>query len=170
MKTYIEYLTESELNDNFWKWFDDSKVVDASGQPLVVYHGSYDFGFSEFNKKYRGTSTNAKSAKLGFYFTDNISEAKMYANRSASGGLYSVFLKMNDPLIYRYENNQNINWDYDFTKLLKTAIQSGNDGLILLNTFDNFKPHNQYIVFSPTQIKSVDNRGTWNPDDPNIYK
>lgn len=25
---------------NFWKWFGDSKVVDADGKPLVVYHGT----------------------------------------------------------------------------------------------------------------------------------
>ena len=25
---------------NFWKWFADSRVVDAEGRPLVVYHGT----------------------------------------------------------------------------------------------------------------------------------
>ena len=25
---------------NFWRWFGDSKVVDAEGRPLVVYHGT----------------------------------------------------------------------------------------------------------------------------------
>lgn len=25
---------------NFWRWFGDSKVVDADGKPLVVYHGT----------------------------------------------------------------------------------------------------------------------------------
>ena len=25
---------------NFWQWFGDSKVVDAEGRPLVVYHGT----------------------------------------------------------------------------------------------------------------------------------
>lgn len=32
IKEYREY-----LNDNFWNWFGDSKVVDDKGNPLVVY-------------------------------------------------------------------------------------------------------------------------------------
>jgi len=31
--------TEEGLR-NFWRWFGDSKVVDAEGRPLVVYHGT----------------------------------------------------------------------------------------------------------------------------------
>jgi len=43
--TIYEYLNEeknieSNLNSNFWKWFDNSKIVDLYGKPLVVYHGS----------------------------------------------------------------------------------------------------------------------------------
>ena len=33
-------LGQSPLNENFKKWFGDSKVVDKDGRPLVVYHGS----------------------------------------------------------------------------------------------------------------------------------
>jgi hypothetical protein len=29
-----------KFNQAFWNWFSDSKVVDAHGQPLVVWHGS----------------------------------------------------------------------------------------------------------------------------------
>ena len=34
----------------FKKWFGDSKVVDANGDPLVVYHGT-DQDFSVFRTK-----------------------------------------------------------------------------------------------------------------------
>jgi hypothetical protein len=32
-------MTTSKLNEAFWKWFGDSKVVDANGDPLIVYRG-----------------------------------------------------------------------------------------------------------------------------------
>lgn len=32
------------------------------------------------------------------------------------------------------------------------------------------KATDAYIVFEPTQIKSIDNQGTFDPDDPNIFK
>ena len=40
---------ESNLNQNFWKWFGNSKVVDKQGNPLVVYHGGA-IGIKKFNK------------------------------------------------------------------------------------------------------------------------
>jgi hypothetical protein len=30
----------TKLNDNFYKWFGNSKVVDKRGKPMVMYHGS----------------------------------------------------------------------------------------------------------------------------------
>ena len=49
------------------------------------------------------------------------------------------------------------------------------DGIIIRNTIDDIGERSQgiqdtYIVFKPEQIKSVNNRGTFNPEDPNIYK
>jgi hypothetical protein len=51
--TICEYLNEQEslenvkLNDNFWKWFGNSKVVDNNGNPQIFYHGT-DAYFNEF--------------------------------------------------------------------------------------------------------------------------
>ena len=47
-KILFESHLESNLNDNFQKWFFGSKVVDANGEPLVVYHGTGK-KFSKFN-------------------------------------------------------------------------------------------------------------------------
>jgi hypothetical protein len=43
--TIHEYLNEQQeiknnLNNNFKKWFGDSKVVDEQGRPMIVYHGT----------------------------------------------------------------------------------------------------------------------------------
>ena len=41
---------KTNLNDNFWKWFSGSKVVDKNGNPLVVYHGT-GAKFDEFDSE-----------------------------------------------------------------------------------------------------------------------
>lgn len=68
-----------ELNDNFWKWFGDSKVVDNQGKPLVVYHGT-NKSFNSFDKLKRGSVTSAKSSMDGFWFTTDKNLAGSYAN------------------------------------------------------------------------------------------
>ena len=56
----------------FQRWFGDSKVVDAEGKPLVVYHGTNiapgGANFTEF-----------KTGGVGAFFTDNRSIAESYA-------------------------------------------------------------------------------------------
>ena len=46
--------------------FPDSKVKN------IVYHGSGQFGFDKFSKEKLGESTKAGSAKLGFFFSNNL--------------------------------------------------------------------------------------------------
>ena len=100
----INSITENDenvktLNDNFWKWFGKSKVVDKNGNPMVFYHGT-NKNFDKFSyKKTNDTSVLGK----GFYFTADEDIAKTYL-----GGLYGkpnknshviqVYLKMENPL------------------------------------------------------------------------
>lgn len=70
--------TETE---NFKRWFKDSKAVDADGKPLVVYHGTAaDLTF--FDPLALGVSTQAKSARGGFFFTSSQKVASGYAHMS----------------------------------------------------------------------------------------
>lgn len=48
-------------------------------------------------------------------------------------------------------------------QLLEIAKEEGYDGIWLTNGKDNV-----YVAFEPTQVKSVANRGTFDPTDPNI--
>lgn len=50
----------------FKRWFGDSKVVDDSGKPLVVYHTSTFGDFNVFNKAEQRKGV----AGFGFYFSD----------------------------------------------------------------------------------------------------
>ena len=50
----------------FLNWFGDSKVVDESGDPVVVYHGT-THSFDEFNK---GRANVENDMGAGFYFSN----------------------------------------------------------------------------------------------------
>ncbi len=56
---------------------NSSKVVDENGEPQVVYHGTSEI-FNIFDRNKLGSSTDASSARLGFFFTDNIDIANGY--------------------------------------------------------------------------------------------
>ena len=59
----------------FRNWFGDSKIVDAEGKPLVVYHGTDRPGFSEFSAK------NKRNIDYGdaLYFTSDAVTASDYS-------------------------------------------------------------------------------------------
>lgn len=70
--------TEEGLR-NFWRWFGDSKVVDAEGRPLVVYHGTaYDF--DNFDAGRNRTELNDKYQGDGFHFSPDPQVASRYAD------------------------------------------------------------------------------------------
>lgn len=149
----------------FKKWFGDwennlensSKVIDKeTKEPMVCYHGSYDYGFTIFNKKYRGNVTGAKSSKKGFFFYDKKKDSEKFSKMSASGGVYEVFLNIKYPNIKNY-NSENVDADKELLKLINSFEF---DGAIALNIKDGFDIGNQYIVFEPNQIKLADGSNT----------
>lgn len=68
---------------NFWRGFGDSKVVDAQGRPLVVYHGTPS-DFDSFSGKFLGKVTRATSSKSGFFFASTPRTAQSYADHGAT--------------------------------------------------------------------------------------
>ncbi len=86
-------LSREEDSAAFQRWFADSKVVDADGKPLVVYHGSPN-DFTVFSYKFN--NSNGQAEGRGFYFTDNRSYAEGY--QSDGGKLFEVYLSLQNPL------------------------------------------------------------------------
>ncbi|WP_052012468.1 LPD38 domain-containing protein [Pectobacterium betavasculorum] len=64
----------------FKSWFGDSKVMDATGRPLVVYHGTG----SDFERFEQNTNRGAggESARQGFFFTTSSDVANSYAEET----------------------------------------------------------------------------------------
>ena len=87
---------------NFKRWFGDwendpkhaSKVVDENGEPLVVYHGTPNGGFSVFDTRGEGMSENT-----GAWFTSIRENAQSYQEYDDDEGLYAVFLNIRNPYI-----------------------------------------------------------------------
>lgn len=105
----------------FKRWFGDSKVVDADGKPLVVYHGTgKDFG-GVFNTQ-GGTG---KTFDTGAFFTASTDVADSYTNGSAPN-VAPVYLNLTNPLVVEVDG---ANWDRipQKSKVLLPAIGKGKE-------------------------------------------
>jgi len=169
----------------FKKWFKDSKVVDANGEPLVVYHGTAgDFSTFDLFAK----SVGVKAEEGGFFFALSPKLAGLFARvaqgkREAGANVMPVYLSVQNPKTLQREDVMRIRddqWVHDPRKMreqISLAKQEGYDGLLLKNyledlTVDNetyIKGEDQWVAFEPTQIKSATgNVGTFDETNPDI--
>lgn len=178
-------------SEAFKRWFGDSKVVDESGQPLVVYRGMSVNAFNSPNKFNNGS-----------WFSSAKDYAKLYSKGKGifkKSKVYPVYLSIKKPFyigstdtgfdsFYKKEDfykniadrlNIDTNiitdklknvegvWVYsivdskEFSDLLK---ESGYDGIEAIE-----RGNHTYKTFYSNQIKSVYNRGTFDPSNNNIY-
>ena len=151
------------INDNFFKWFNNSLIVNTNGKPLILYHGSSE----EFEEFYGDT-----------FFTDDYYNADGYAGED--GIVYEVYLSIKNPLILDCKNKKwnNIITPYgkSTTEVISNIDRTKYDGIIFNNIKDNWIDDEDYqdsapiyVSFFPNQIKSVENDGSWDMDDDNIY-
>jgi hypothetical protein len=173
--------------DNFKKWFKQSKVVDAKGKPLVVYHGSPDLRGLKSDYVFKPRFDENKS----FFFTDSLRMAKSYADpkraydyQNAEEGVIGVYLSIQNPLIVDAQNQiwRKFRTEIDGIELVGTAelikySKSKNyDGVIVKNVRDYYNNNeniktggNVYVAFESTQIKLADGtNSTFSSDNPDI--
>lgn len=141
-----------KLNDAFWKWFGNSKVVDKNGQPLVVYHGTTK-SFNSFDKNRVGERKGTVRGK-GFYFTDSLSRAErwggsLFSGKTKNTRVMDVYLNIRNPYIGQ-----------------SRYIPDGYDGRIIKEDDGT----TTYVVLEPNQIKSVKNVGRWDPNSNNMFE
>ena len=154
-KQINESFEQSNLNDNFWKWFGNSKIIDKNGNPFVCYHGT-NRRFKKFNKSITGTFGE------GIYFTPNYSVAKSYGTK-----LLPVYLKIENPLWINAETPDYLR-NAIYNK--KSELLKDYDGIIVGHPLNGIIMASEIIIFEPNQIKSADNNGEWNPNSNNIYE
>ncbi|MER2539910.1 MAG: hypothetical protein ABTQ26_11780 [Azonexus sp.] len=140
----------------FKKWFGDSKVVDADGKPLVVYHGT--------NKDFDTFRTG-----LGAHFgtVDQAADILSFVEKtqgSEGSNVMPVYLSIKNPKRTRDMGNSPISW----AKQVAKWQEQGFDGLVYRNTKEG-SGGDSYVAFDRKQIKSATgNNGQFDGSNPNI--
>lgn len=157
-----------EYNDekiaNLANWHKDSHAVtkESDGSPKVFYHGTnIKFDAFDIDKSKRGWLGKS------FYFTDSKSKAKGYGKN-----VISTYLNLKNPYIskandhYSFVNEVKEQFgvkenygEFDPAQVLK---EHGYDGVVYKDWDDEVGTI--YTAFSPNQIKSITNKGTFNPN------
>jgi hypothetical protein len=161
MEKYIPFFEDTSIDitktPNFKKWFGNSKVVDRSGKPLVVYHGT-DKKFDVFNKDKQGSKFWHSLG--GFFFTD-------LKHRAQGTTVMNVYLNIQNPYVqtaYDYYGAVD-KFDNSNGEMVKWAKEGGHDGIILSSPSGSM-----YVVFDPNQIKSTNNNGDFSKSKDSIYE
>jgi hypothetical protein len=180
-----EAMAYSKINQTdtpaFKKWFGDSKVVDADGKPLVVYHGT-NADFSEFK------TTRGGEFGPAIYFTDSPREAGEYSE-AVKGVSFSAPSAHIMPMFVRIENPYTKGVDEFWKEFggvgsdadgVERAKAAGYDGVIAKRAdryYDNDAREfvdrgnmlTHYIAFDKSQAKSaIGNNGNFDGTNPDI--
>jgi hypothetical protein len=164
----------------FKEWFGDSKVVDENGEPLVVYHGATAADFEAFD-----AAADAKHIALpGIFFTPSAAKAADFASSASrkefrdrdgyiegyeGAATVPVYLSVKNPATISLDDRETgvMSGHAQVREALNAAREAGHDGAIITGWADG-SGDVQYVAFDPTQIKSVNNRGTFDASDPRI--
>lgn len=179
---------------NFWRWFGDSKVVDAEGKPLVVYHATQSgVQIDAFNRRYKPDVKMQDDSidSIGTWFTDSTVRVNDYAD----GTVYPSYLKIDNPRKYQSFNDLRFDWkDSQLSgkrdaawKKRKAQFDRNNhfgnsdefiaelgydnqDGVIINRNGDGeWKDQTAYLAIKPEQIKSATgNNGSFDASNPDI--
>ena len=156
----------------FKAWFKESKVVDAQGQPVVVYRGA-------------GRDEGPKS---GEWFTDRPDTASGYAQGRAdmfpvtgAANVTPAYLSLQNPLVVDarhmgWDSIMDPRWEGELTtdEVVEFAKEHGHDGVIIKNLSDQMTEEGgigtTYVAFNDGAAKSIFNRGTFDASTPNILQ
>ena len=157
-QTLFQTATPTDTEE-FKKWFGDSKVVDKNGNPKIVYHNTMR-NFTAFNLSYVRRMVEIPA----FFFAPESDPYCEYGDIEMP-----VYLSMKNPYKGNYSNYKGIKGgltDNAFMEIRETLIADGYDGIIGEESDGTIY---EYAVFFPEQIKSIYNRGTWNPKRKNTF-
>lgn len=155
MKLYIklsDFLTEklSNLNENFWVWFGDSKIKTGK-TPTICYHGSKsDISIFDFTK-IGYNSGNYGHYGYGIYFSTDIREAKTYGDK-----IHECYLKIINP--FTGTNKQ-------ILELKKYGVLNIDDLDIISIDFKSFKQsfvNNKSVYKFLSDVEKYGIEYTWN--------
>lgn len=162
---------------NFKNWFQESKVLTENNDPLRMYHGTGK-DFEAFQENRRGVHFLTPSPK----FANKYAGEEYSVAVGESPNVIPAYVKSVNP--FDFENKSHVNTIAIKAGLTPNAIKEVKKGLwsriedrtimdaIKKSGFDGVYVKEEGVknlgVFAPEQIKSVFNRGTFDPKDPRI--
>lgn len=173
----IKKIIQENEDKNFLKWFGNSIMID-NGKPIIFYHGSTNNEINQFKEQ--------SFRYNGIYLTKKIGYAKKFGSN-----VLSLYVSVKNPYIINMEdNNFGIRGGFVIdNKLFPTyrdmtmdeigfLKSKGYDSIIvnvpknIINTnYGDEEIYNGFelVVFNPNNVKSINNDGSWDVDDNNIY-
>lgn len=149
-------------------WFTDSK-------PTAQSYAEYADANSEINKLLKKQEIMEKQVLVNWDEYDKLTEQieELAKSNNSKEVVMPVHLQLQNPVVLDAKNQQFMQIKDDIRNLIDNS--TSNDGIIIKNLRDAIyekydEPATHYMVFDPTQIKSVKNEGTFDPTNPNIYK
>ena len=140
----------------FKNWFGDSKVVDESGKPLEVYHGTNWDGW-EFD------------TENGAFFSEKEDYAEEMAAQRGGSRIVKAYLSIRNPLVVEVPGNKMADPEFE-ARIIAEAKSKGHDGVKLeTDTNNEIEKDVFWVAFEPNQIKSAtDNVGTFDPGNHDV--
>lgn len=186
------------MNENFKKWFGNSKVVDDKGTPRVVYHGT-TADFDSFKNPTKAMATKVEREQP-IFFSSDAETASAYAGKSKGANVYPVYLRIEKPFNPFNLSEETIRYfdDLIYEESIKEGrtedeaeedayqwiyqLKQGSWGILESeevwkylkdNNYDGFITREMgainYGVLSPLQVKSaIGNNGDYDPSNPDI--
>ena len=142
----------------FREWFGESKVVDAAGAPLVVYHGTA----ADFDAHDGIVSVTTEPDTAGFYAREFLGNG---ATRGEGGNIAPMFARLENPKFVDVAELQLNRYDPEF---VSQAKRDGHDGLAPIG-WKPGDPAAELVLFDPKQVKSaIGNSGRFDIDSPSL--
>lgn len=155
----------------FKAWFKDSKVVDAEGKPLVVYHGTT----ADFNEFDLDRAIHFERDKGKAFFYGQPGPASNYAEGMSdyvggSANVMPVYLSLQKPHVVSVNGGAAGWWDASGGRIEREA-PNGTDGFIVNGVDEDGNVETMYVALRPNQIKSaIGNSGAFDPADGDITR
>ena len=177
----------------FKAWSNNAPIVQgeatefATRQPFAgkAYHGSPVTDITAFDPFAPSRFRKELERGMGaIWFGAEPATATNFAGMA--GSVYPVYVTLQNPLVVdaakeaqpdlyvRLQGGQTI-YDIQYIKAaaIARAKREGHDGVVFVNAYDGAPVGGKatiYAIFNPTDIKSVNNRGTWSRATANIMQ
>jgi len=177
------YQRAQQETPEFKAWFGESKVVDADGKPLVMYHGTGHGDITEFQGKRNVAGHFTLEPEFAADFALDPYESGSSGYPSWDPSIYPVYLKaekifdVRDSIArteiksLRGPVSETRGWDWTVLEkpvVIQELKAKGYDSYLDFEHGSNKRPTG-IAVFDSTQIKSATaNRGTFSPESADI--